>query len=104
VVGAVRGEWAQLDLGAVPVSGWLAVAWLVVPGSILSYTAYGYALANLPIGVVSTYAFVNPVVAVLLGALILGEHLRPAELTGSVLIVAAIIITLRSRRREAPPG
>jgi drug/metabolite transporter (DMT)-like permease len=104
VVGAVRGEWAQLDLGAVPVSGWLAVAWLVVPGSILAYTAYGHALANLPIGVVSTYAFVNPVVAVLLGALILGERLRLAELAGSALIVVAIIITLLSRRREAPPG
>jgi drug/metabolite transporter (DMT)-like permease len=104
VVGAIRGEWAQIDLGAVPVSGWLAVAWLVVPGSILAYTAYGYALANLPIGVVSTYAFVNPVVAVLLGALLLGEKLRPAELAGSALIVVAIMITLRARRREGPPG
>jgi drug/metabolite transporter (DMT)-like permease len=104
LAGAVRGEWAQIDLGSVPVSGWFAVAWLVVPGSILAYTAYGYALANLPIGVVSTYAFVNPVVAVLLGALLLGEHLRTAELAGSALIVVAIMITLRARRREGRAG
>jgi drug/metabolite transporter (DMT)-like permease len=101
VVGGLRGEWPAVDLSAVPVSGWLAVAWLVVPGSILAYTAYGYALSHLPIGVVSTYAFVNPVVAVLLGALILGERLRAAELAGSALIVVAIMLTLRGRRAPA---
>jgi drug/metabolite transporter (DMT)-like permease len=101
VVGAVRGEWSDIDLGAVPASGWVAVGWLIVPGSILAYSCYGYALSHLPIGVVSTYAFVNPVVAVALGALILGEGLRPTELEGATLIVVAIVLTLRAQRRPA---
>jgi drug/metabolite transporter (DMT)-like permease len=101
-VGAARGEWGTVRLDRVPTSGWVAFAWLVVPGSILAYTAYGYALSRLPIGIVSTYAFANPVVAVLLGHAILGEHLRVAELAGAALIIAAIVLTLRSRHQPTP--
>lgn len=100
IAGGIRGEWTQVDLAGVPAKGWLALVWLIVPGSILAYTAYGYAIAHLPIGTVSTYAFVNPIVAVLLGALLLGERLRVVELFGASLIVVAVVLTLLARRGQ----
>jgi drug/metabolite transporter (DMT)-like permease len=107
VVGAARGEFAHLRLG-VGATAWLAFAWLVVPGSILAFSAYGYALSRLPISTVSTYAYVNPVIAVLLGVLLLGERLSVRESIGSLVIVGSIALTLHrpheTRRRPPPPG
>ena len=54
--------------------GWVALLYLAVIGSMVSYGAYMYALSKLPSTVVSLYAYVNPVIAVILGWLILGEH------------------------------
>lgn len=99
--GALRGEWAHLHLAAAPVSAWFAFAWLVVPGSILAFSAYGYALSHLPLGIVSTYAYVNPVVAVLLGVAILGERLSWNETVGAGLIVLSVAVTLL---RRSTPG
>jgi drug/metabolite transporter (DMT)-like permease len=73
----------------------LAVAYLIGPGSLLAMTCYVIALRRLPTSTVSTYAYVNPVVAVTLGALILGERLTLTTLAGGVLVVAAVALLLR---------
>lgn len=74
---------------------WAGVAYLAVFGSLVGFTAFAYCLNELPASTVSTYAYVNPVVAVALGALVLGEPLTPGLLGGGVLILVAVILTVR---------
>ncbi|HEX4832284.1 MAG TPA: EamA family transporter [Trebonia sp.] len=77
----------------------LAVAYLIGPGSLLAMTCYVIALRRLPTSVVSTYAYVNPVVAVALGALLLGERLTISALLGGAVVVASVALLLRSSRQ-----
>jgi drug/metabolite transporter (DMT)-like permease len=100
-VGAGAGEFSQVHLSSVPATSFIALAYLIGPGSILAFSAYGYALSHLPVSTVSTYAFVNPVVAVLAGAVILGEHLSWREGLGATLVVASIVI-IQVHSRKAP--
>jgi drug/metabolite transporter (DMT)-like permease len=72
--------------------GWI---YLVTFGSVIGYTAYVWLLANAPIGIVSTYAYVNPVVAIILGVLFRGEHLTWRLLIGAVVVVVAVAIVVR---------
>ena len=67
-------------------------------GSIVAFSAYGIAVRALPTATVATYAYVNPVIAVLLGALILGERLTPAMIGGGVLVVGAVVLVRRCLR------
>jgi drug/metabolite transporter (DMT)-like permease len=72
---------------------WAAVAYLVVFGSLVGFTAFAYCLNELPATTVGTYAYVNPVVAVFLGWLILGESLTPGLGAGGALIVLSVVLT-----------
>ena len=97
---AAAGEFGSLRLGAVSARSWLALGYLIVVGSIVAFSAYGIAVRSLPTTTVATYAYVNPVIAVLLGALILNERLTPAMIGGGVLIVGAVILVVR----RSPPA
>jgi drug/metabolite transporter (DMT)-like permease len=97
VIAACTGEFSGLHLARVGATSWFALAWLILPGSILAFSAYGYALSHLPLSTVSTYAYVNPVVAVALGALLLGEQLTMREAIATVLIVGSVALTVRRR-------
>jgi drug/metabolite transporter (DMT)-like permease len=77
---------------------WLAWGYLVVLGSMAAFTAYVWLLGNAPISLVATYAYVNPVVAVILGALILDEPVTPAILVGGAVIVVAVAIVISVER------
>jgi drug/metabolite transporter (DMT)-like permease len=101
IAAALRGEYGRMHWSQVPSSGWLALLYLIGPGSLLAFTAYGYALSHLPLATVSTYAYVNPVVAVVLGAAILGERLTAHQAMGTALIVASVVLTLH---RHPPSG
>ena len=84
---------------------WLALGYLVVFGSVIAFTAYVWLLANAPISLVATYAYVNPVVAVFLGWLILSEPVTGAVVKGGgvvVLAVAIVITAERPRRKRLP--
>jgi drug/metabolite transporter (DMT)-like permease len=99
--GALAGEepgLGRLDLDAV-----LAFAYLLVFGSLVAYTAYVWLLGNAPLGQVATYAYVNPVVAVLLGWAVLDETLGPTTLAGAAVIVGSVALTVgrEARRRDA---
>jgi drug/metabolite transporter (DMT)-like permease len=102
VLGSLGGEWGRLDLGAVAPSSWLAFGYLVLVGSVVAYSAYVWLLANAPLSLVTTYAYVNPAVAVLLGALLLREPLTSSVLVGGGVIIAAValVITTESRSRR----
>jgi len=82
------------------IAGWI---YLVLFGSVVGYTAYVWLLANAPLGMVSTYAYVNPVVAITLGVLFRGEHLTWRLLVGAVIVVAAVATVVRKEPATAPP-
>jgi drug/metabolite transporter (DMT)-like permease len=103
VVAPLRGELAQLDPATFSVRSLLAFAYLVVFGSLVAYSAYTWLLQNTSVSLVATYAFVNPVVAVVLGALILAEPITPTILIGAAVIVVAVafIIFRQNAARRA---
>ena len=85
-----KGEFAHVDPATFSTRSLIAFAYLVVFGSLVAYTAYTWLLQNASVSLVSTYAFVNPVVAVFLGALILGEAITPTIVLGAAVIVVAV--------------
>jgi drug/metabolite transporter (DMT)-like permease len=108
VAGIAAGELGEIDPAAVSGRSLLAVAYLLVVGSVIAYSAYVWLLKNAPTGLVSTYAYVNPVVAVALGALFLAEPVTPRMLLAGLAIVAAVALIVtsqsapeRARRRRA---
>jgi drug/metabolite transporter (DMT)-like permease len=92
VAGVAFGEADQLDTGAFSADSLLAFAYLVVPGSIVAYTAFTWLLRNVPIATVSTYAYVNPVVAVAVGWALLGERVTPEMAAGGALVVGSVAL------------
>jgi drug/metabolite transporter (DMT)-like permease len=104
VLGSLGGEWGRLDLGAVDTASWTAFVYLVVVGSLAGYSAYVWLLARAPLSLATTYAYVNPAVAVALGALFLDEPLTPGVLGGGAVIIAAValVISAESRSRHRP--
>ena len=97
VAGVATGELGEVDPGAVSARSLLAVAYLLVVGSVIAYSAYVWLLKNAPTGLVSTYAYVNPVVAVALGAVFLAEPVTPRMLLAGLAIVAAVALIVTSQ-------
>ncbi|MFE4513827.1 EamA family transporter [Kitasatospora sp. NPDC056783] len=103
LIGLARGEQHGLDLGAVSGRSWLALAYLVLFGSLLAFTAYAWLLRAAPLTLVGTYAYVNPVVAVLLGWLILAEPLTGPTLAGGAIVVVGVCLVVSVSRRPGRP-
>jgi len=87
-----KGEWSTFEISSVSANSWFALAYLVVFGSLIGFTAYSWLLKNAQPSMVSTYAYVNPVIAVLLGWGIAGESLTGSMLLGAALVVASVIL------------
>ncbi len=85
-------------------TGVLAIVYLAIFGTIVGLSAYTYLLQHVPVTKVSTYAFVNPMIAVLLGITLLGERLGPTEVLGMGMIVAAVAMVIVSRVRRKRDG
>lgn len=94
---AMGSDWERM--AAASPRAWGGVAYLVVFGSLVGFTAFAYCLNELPATTVGTYAYVNPVVAVVLGALVLGEPLTPGLLAGGALIVLSVVLTTLRKRK-----
>ena len=82
-------------------SSWLAIAYLVVFGSLLGYSAFVWLLQVRPATQVSTHAYVNPVVAVLLGVIFAGEHLSFLQLLGLMVILGSVLMINLAKYRAA---
>jgi drug/metabolite transporter (DMT)-like permease len=84
----------------------LGLLYLVVFGSIVAFTAYSWLLGTAPVSWVATYAYVNPVVAVLLGALFVGEDITATAVVGGAMTVlaVAVVVSEEGRRRRAVPA
>ena len=99
VAGAFAGEASQVQLPSG--ASVAAFAYLTVVGSLIAFTAYGWLLRNVSATLVATYAFVNPVVALCLGALVLSERLTLATLVAGGTIVAAVVLIVTAGPRGA---
>ncbi|MFN9787059.1 MAG: EamA family transporter [Planctomycetia bacterium] len=99
--GALMGEWRGFDPRSVPPSGWGNMLYLAVAGSLVGFSAYLWLLRHHSSSLAASYAFVNPLVALLLAATIGEETLGPRTLPAALLILAAVVCVLRLRARES---
>jgi drug/metabolite transporter (DMT)-like permease len=101
-------EPAPWTVPGVPLRAWLALGYLSSMGSIVAFTAYVYLLHTAPISLVTTYAYVNPVIALTLGAVVLGEALAGRVLLAAATVVLSVIIVVtieaRAARASADPA
>lgn len=109
VVGTLAGEWGTVSVDAFSRASVFAWIYLVLAGSLIGFTAYVWLLRNAPTSIVGTYAYVNPVIAVSLGAVILNERLAVQTLIGGaiVLLSVAVIVAGNARAKAtvaAEPG
>jgi drug/metabolite transporter (DMT)-like permease len=100
LIGLFAGETKDVDLGAISGRSWLALAYLVLMGSVVAFSAYVWLLHHAPISLVATYAYVNPVIAVLLGALILNEPITAAVVAGGAVIVLGVVLVVSKERQR----
>jgi drug/metabolite transporter (DMT)-like permease len=100
-VGVALGEAGDVQVGEFSARSIVALTYLIAVGSWFAFTAYAWLLQNAPIAKVATYAYVNPVVAILLGWLILDEVVTPITLVGAAIIVVsvALVVRIESERR-----
>jgi drug/metabolite transporter (DMT)-like permease len=99
----LRGEPAAIDLALFSTRSLVALAYLILFGSVLAFACYAYLLKHVRAEAVATHVFVNPLIAVAVGAWLGGEQLRPAHLVSGLFILASVVvITLRPRWSPRP--
>ena len=102
LTGLVLGEASRLHFAAITPQSWLAFSYLVIAGSLIAYPVYIWLLGHSTPARVSTYAYVNPIVAVILGWAVLGEPLTPRILFAAAIIIGAVaIITIQKAKAAA---
>ncbi len=97
VIGAIAGEWASIHLQSITTKSALAVVYLMVFGSIIGFTAFVWLLRNTTAVIATSYAYVNPLVAVLLGWALNGETPSPRTATAGALVVSAVVLITTAR-------
>ena len=102
VAALLLGEGSELTDGvsAASLAAWV---YLAVFGSLLAFTAYAWLLRNAPISQVVTHQYVNPLVAIALGSIVLGETLDALTVVGALIVIGAVFMTVRSEARARPP-
>jgi len=95
------GEFGRFDARAVSLQAWLALAYLIVAGSIVGFTAYVWLLHHESPTVVGTYAYVNPVVAVVVGYFLGGEALGMRTVLGTVFVLVSVVVITTTKARRA---
>ena len=102
LAGTFTGEWHLLVLANISARSWYAMIYLVLLGSMAGYTAYAWVLRAAPVSLVSTYAYVNPLVAILLGSLFAQETLTVHVLVSAAIIIGSVVLINLSRRPTSP--
>jgi drug/metabolite transporter (DMT)-like permease len=102
LIGLVAGEAGDVHVEAFSTRSLLGLAYLIVMGSWVAFTAYAWLLQNAPLSKVATYAYVNPVVAIVLGWLILDEVITGITLVGAAIIVVSVALVVRTETTRRP--
>jgi drug/metabolite transporter (DMT)-like permease len=101
VLGTALGQWPEFHVNVASVG---SLAWLITGGSLVGYSAYIYLIEHVPVAKVASYAYVNPVVAVLLGVFLLHERPESSEFAGMVgIVVAVFLLTSAQVRAKGKP-
>ncbi|MBN1305897.1 MAG: EamA family transporter [Anaerolineales bacterium] len=100
LVGLFLGEAGELNLTAISTRSWLSLGYLTIVGSLIGFTSYVWLLENVPLSIAGTYAYVNPLIAVLLGSWLAQETLTPRTLLAAVIIVGSVALINTERQRE----
>ncbi|MDZ7292259.1 MAG: EamA family transporter [candidate division KSB1 bacterium] len=99
-ISEIRGEFAEFEFALIVGKPLFAIAYLIVFGSAIAFTAYIFLLHRAGPALASTYAFVNPVVAVILGTIILDEPVTPWLLAGTVLVILSLAVIQQAKLRK----
>lgn len=99
--GIIHHEFTGFDISRVPAQSWAAITYLILFGSIAAFTAYVWLLQVCPATQVSTHAYVNPVIAVLLGVFFAQEHITILQITGLVIILLSVLLINLAKYRKA---
>jgi drug/metabolite transporter (DMT)-like permease len=100
----VNREWIGFAPGQVSLQSLLALAYLAVPGSIVAFSCYAYLVAHVAPQKIATYTLVNPLIALALGAMVLGEPITHAAVVSAVLVLLGVTLVLLQRGAPAPIG
>jgi drug/metabolite transporter (DMT)-like permease len=105
ILATAGGEWSRLDLSAISPASLVSLAYLIVFGGLIGFGAYTWLLRNVSTPIVAAHAYVNPLIAILLGSLIVQEPLTPRILLSAAIIIGSVVLvslrsSLPSRRSE----
>lgn len=98
----LSGEIASFSPGDVSLTSLAAALWLIISGSVIGFVAYNWLLENVSTSLMSSYTFVNPVIAVLLGTVVLGEPFSRMMLLGAGLVIVSVIVIWLAERSGSP--
>lgn len=98
----LAGEWPQVQLADFTATTVWTLLYMAVFGSVIAFSAYLWLVTKVPTPAVATYSLVNPIVAMSLGALVLGERIPPAAIAASALVLAGVALVLWPGRRRFP--
>ena len=105
VEAALFGQWRGLDFHAISAASLGGVAWLIIFGSLFGYSAYLYTMQTASTAVASTYAYVNPIVAVILGMLLFHERFTPLEaLASAIIVIGVALMMVPARSAKTAPA
>jgi len=100
LLGTATGEWRALELSAVTTRSLVSLGYLIVFGALIGFASYAWLLRNAPLPLVSTYAYVNPVVALFVGAWLGAEELNARILMAAAIIVGSVVLINTSRQAK----
>jgi drug/metabolite transporter (DMT)-like permease len=98
IMSVITGELNGFSFAQVSTRSWLGLLYLITFGSLIGFVSYGWLLQNAPVSLTSTYAYVNPVVAVFLGYFLAGESLNGRILIATAIIIGSVILINQARR------
>jgi drug/metabolite transporter (DMT)-like permease len=101
IVSGLLGEWRGFDPASVSTRSLSGYLYLIFVGSLGGFVSYAWLLRNAPLSLVGTYAYVNPLVAVMLGAWLAGETLTPRILVAAAIIIGSVMLINRARQKES---
>tara|TARA_B110000116_G_C16320661_1_gene352206 strand:- start:149 stop:544 length:396 start_codon:yes stop_codon:yes gene_type:complete len=105
VLAALTGDWARLDIASISGRSWVALGYLILAGALIGYAAYIWLLTVVPPARAGTYAYVNPVVAMLLGWAFAGEPLAFRSLGAAAIILGSVVVlTTEASAKQGEPS
>lgn len=98
-IALINGEWASFKLLAIPMQAWGGLLFLVVFGSLVAYLSFAWLITVQPPAIVSTHTYVNPLIAVTMGWLIMGEQIIGMQIVALVIVLTGVILTQISKEK-----